>query len=1229
MAEAGFVIGLISGVISIIEATKKVYDAAKDAQGQPEAFRQVAARLPLVIQILHGASLRAQGLNETEQEALEPTIESCKAKAEALQKVFRKVIQKDDGRWYNQYKKAVGALGKQGKVEGLMADILKDINILACEKLVGAATDVEMKEIEEAIKQMKDMPSSLEDETGDTLQQQHSGSGDIIGVTGESVLNFHKGTGDMYHNVISGGATFGVNATNPTFNFLHRPAAARADYAGHYAHSSLHHPVRTFVDRPALHHQIRQQLDPGSSQDGRNGTRMLAVWGLGGAGKTQLVLDYLCQRRTDYKATFWIEAERNDLIERDFVAIYRLLFEVHITTGQEIIKANDAVARVKSWLSNRSRDRWLIVFDGADSVDDEDDGYIDLMRYVPESRFLDVIVTTRSRTAKDVTALEGVEVGEMEEAQAVDLFYTLSALKDRSQYTEDEVTLLVKELGLFALAITLAGTYVAQTPRLLSDIKQYLPEYRDRRRELLSQKPKRLVHQYGESVLTTWEASFKAVQRQCAEACQLMTLLAFLGFDDIFLELFHPGPFGEDGYSRSWTLVISPDASLDKYKIEECFRTLQTYSLVQWKEDQASYSMHKLVHAWGYERLEADQQRDFSAAGLQVVREAMSSCREEPQAKLRLVPHAMANFSMIVKQDWLGDGVKTVLSQLERSALFAYDLGQWAEACAVQSYIYGEWKRVFGEEHPSTISAMNNLANTLRGQGQLKEAAAMQKEVVEKRKQILGREHPDTISAMSNLANTLRGQGQLKEAAAMQKEVVEKMKQILSKEHPNTILAISNLANTLGDQGQLKEAAAMKKEVVEKRKQILGEEHPDTIVAMNNLASTLRDQGQLKEAAAMQKEVLEKRKRILGEEHPSTILAINNLANTLRDQGQLKEAAAMLKDAYARMTTIHGTNHTHSKLICSNAASLLLEIFVQSYNETLEENRDNLCQKTLIDFERMFGRQRESTNILRKTVADIYYRQEKLSQAEDMYYQALRNCESTSTYKGTLRCDIVNSLSQLLLNCRKWTESEAMFRQELEISGSLSSMSRMLAISGIYETHLHRCVSWWQEKGAQRKTSLTGWKSDLQAGDLVPALAHLCIEFGTVWPSFFNLLGSVLIWAQQKDNAVIAFQHHLQLIGSDAEQANIVVCNGCRKQLNADMQRFVCEICTDVDLCEECSTDYEIDGRASCEMAEDCYAHPFLAVPSEEGGNLDILSLLLDLSRCKTTKTRTQTSSSS
>jgi hypothetical protein len=64
-AEAGFIIGLISGIILIIKAAKTVFNAAEDAKGQPEAFRQVAARLPLIIKILHTAKERALALDDT------------------------------------------------------------------------------------------------------------------------------------------------------------------------------------------------------------------------------------------------------------------------------------------------------------------------------------------------------------------------------------------------------------------------------------------------------------------------------------------------------------------------------------------------------------------------------------------------------------------------------------------------------------------------------------------------------------------------------------------------------------------------------------------------------------------------------------------------------------------------------------------------------------------------------------------------------------------------------------------------------------------------------------------------------------------------------------------------------------------------------------------------------------------------------------------------------------
>jgi hypothetical protein len=198
--EATFVIGLISGVISIIEATKTIYNAAKDAKGQPEAFRQVAVRLPLVSKILHSAKKKIQTLDETEQEALEPILKSCKAKAANLEEIFQKVVRKDDDKWYDRYRKAVATVTKGSKVESLIGEILKDVQVIACEKLEGTATSAEVKE-------MKEMPSSLQDETGGGNLTSY-GSGHNILTSGGNT-NINSGSGEFYHNVISGGATFG------------------------------------------------------------------------------------------------------------------------------------------------------------------------------------------------------------------------------------------------------------------------------------------------------------------------------------------------------------------------------------------------------------------------------------------------------------------------------------------------------------------------------------------------------------------------------------------------------------------------------------------------------------------------------------------------------------------------------------------------------------------------------------------------------------------------------------------------------------------------------------------------------------------------------------------------------------------------------------------------------------------------------------------------------------
>ena len=143
-----------------------------------------------------------------------------------------------------------------------------------------------------------------------------------------------------------------------------------------------------------------------------------------------------------------------------------------------MVKVEDAVPAVKQWFHSHEG-RWLIILDNADTIDnDQDISYINLEYFLPDAPGVHIAITSRSSTAKEITTLDAVEVADMEPSEAEELFQGCAKMKEKTQDIITEVTRIVKELGCLALAITLAGSYVLVTPRLLSHTCRYLSEYR-------------------------------------------------------------------------------------------------------------------------------------------------------------------------------------------------------------------------------------------------------------------------------------------------------------------------------------------------------------------------------------------------------------------------------------------------------------------------------------------------------------------------------------------------------------------------------------------------------------------------------------------------------------------------------------------------------------------------------------------------------------------------------
>jgi hypothetical protein len=137
-AEASVVLGVISSIITIVDKSKAIFDAVKDAKGQPEAFREVAQRLPIVHGILVAAETRIKedDVGDESCKEVEPTIKACKSKAKKLQDIFNKALPAPGAPTMERYIKAVKMLGKENKVESLMKGILEDVQLLTSHQIL-------------------------------------------------------------------------------------------------------------------------------------------------------------------------------------------------------------------------------------------------------------------------------------------------------------------------------------------------------------------------------------------------------------------------------------------------------------------------------------------------------------------------------------------------------------------------------------------------------------------------------------------------------------------------------------------------------------------------------------------------------------------------------------------------------------------------------------------------------------------------------------------------------------------------------------------------------------------------------------------------------------------------------------------------------------------------------------------------------------------------------------
>ena len=612
----------------------------------------------------------------------------------------------------------------------------------------------------------------------------------------------------------------------------------------------------------------------------------LALYGLGGIGKTQVALEFIYRYQSSYSRIYWISAVSQKSLLDGYEKIAKRA-EINIPPDSKPIEIAD---RVLSWL--RKTQNWLLVIDNLDDIDVLSTRNLNIQNIVgtllpqpgPQQHTL---ITTRNCHADNIPA-QSVEVSLFDRSESIELLASLSNIPVLSEATElESAEKIVYELGYLPLAIVQAAAYIKEVTKSFGS---FLEQYHTHRSDLHRWIPQGL-RPYSYSVATTWSMSFEVVRTRNPQGAELFQLLSFLNPDGVRIDFLQSGLAALQNDVRQ---VLSNQIDMAKALIE-----LEKFSLLKWDRKAQALLIHRLV--------QAVVKDEMSNANLISFRTMVINLCD------RAFPYQWDNFEdRVLCRDFVGQVMTPLLDHeavhtetaaaiMSRVGRFLRENGKFRDSEPLSVQAVKILSEIHGDDHGDTLTSMNTLALTYRDQGKMDEAATLQEKVLQKRKQILGIDHPDTLTSMSNLALTYLDQGKMGEAATLQEKVLQKRKQILGIDHPGTLTSMSNLASTYLDQGKMREAATLQEKVLQKRKQILGIDHPDTLTSMSNLASTYSNQGKMDEAATLQEEVLQRSKQILGIDHPDTLCSMSNLASIYLGQRRTEEAA-MLQEVVDKIT---------------------------------------------------------------------------------------------------------------------------------------------------------------------------------------------------------------------------------------------------------------------------------------------------------------------------------------
>ncbi|MBL7254243.1 FxSxx-COOH system tetratricopeptide repeat protein [Paractinoplanes lichenicola] len=691
-----------------------------------------------------------------------------------------------------------------------------------------------------------------------------------------------------------------------------------------------------FTGRLELLEQLRTRLAAGT-------TAVLpeALHGMGGVGKTQVVIEYVYQHQAEYEVIWWISAEQTSQIVAGMVELaQRLELPVEAEAAAAVPAVRDALRRGTPY-SN-----WLLIFDNADSPEE-------VTEFFPKGGPGRILVT--SRNSRWGAVARSLEVDVFERAESISLLRLRTdrpgQVGKRSVLSDDDANKLSEVLGDLPLAIEQAGAWLAETGM---PAHEYLELFDSKTTELMEMSTP--VPFYQIPVAAAWNVSLDHLARNRPAALRLLQLCAFLAPEPISRGLLL-------GPSAAQIEEEADSALRDPIQFGRSIREISRYALARIDHVNNNIQLHRLVQAVLVQRMDEQERRKMRGRAhrlLAVNDPNQPEIRSSWPRYAELYPHLRASGAIVdaeepfvrqlvineakyharwgdlkeslsISQDayesWAPpEGAAEPPQRLEIGRWLGYvlfALGRYEEAASLNSVLLETHREQLGEEYEATFDAIQAVAADLRVQGKFQEAVDLSREVYAKCGRGLGEHDPITLNAGHNLAVSLRLAGLFEEARELDVEIYNGKVRTFGAGHVDTLVAMRGVLIDRRQLGDYMESRDEFELLAQTFVDTLGNRDPQTLETYRSLSVTRRKAGDHQGALDLSRDALDRYQIALGADNPSTLAAALNLSLDLRQAGQLDEAEQIAEENFRRFRLTLGKEHPHALSAGGNLAIIL------------------------------------------------------------------------------------------------------------------------------------------------------------------------------------------------------------------------------------------------------------------------------------------------------------------